>query len=314
MSKVDPLSKYELHFYGTGFEDNPQRIISLKNNQEVLGACILPKTKQQLSQLNINISDNQIALLQKWRLLDIQNGKLQTIFPILSKDKISQLRKYTDSLATVMTNVITPEINRFLQSLEKQYMTNAYILLFAYVLDGLIWDYFTKANLMPDMSTDTQKLWVGVLWGSYLPRKFFLGTNTYEVPEGEVTFIWNNTVLPKLKPFFLHEESIPQKVKNLTIPIIWKQSGDPTYESGKKVAKKLSEEVLHQLNLPALAKQYNLYDQRQALVIIYHELMWSILEEIENKKLVPRPAILVNPKETSKADVANLMFQVNAPK
>lgn len=305
------FSSYEIYFYGTGFGSSPQHIISQKNNKELLGACVLPKTKQQLNKLGIPVSDIQVALLQKWRLLKLQDELLQTSFSILNQDQISRLRNYAKSLAPEIVKAINQELSDFLQVLHNQPKISPYLLFFTCVADGLVWDYFTEEGVMPDMTIKGEEdLWIGVLWGSYSPRAFFLGTNSYPVEDGEVKFVWNNDLLPKLKPFFLHQKRIPQMINKLSIPVICQKPGDPVYESSLKLSTRLTQEILRKLDLPALVEQYQFRDEQEALIIVYHELMWSLLEEMENKGLLIKPSIIANPNQKQDFDITNLIFKV----
>lgn len=305
------FSDYELYFYGSVIKANPQQIISRDNNKEILGACVSPRTKKQLYYLKVSISDIQIALLKKWGLLEAKGELLQTSFPILGRGKISKLREYTKTTAPAIIKNINSELSDFLITLTQQSKINPYLLFFTYVADDLVWGCFTKERKMPDMTMYNKKrLWRGILWGSYSPRSFFLGTNEYPVEDGVVKFIWNNDLLPKLEPFFLHREAIPQMIKNLSIPPIYQKSGDLVYENSLKLANKLARETLKHLKLPSLTKQYKFHNDKETLVIVYHELMWSLLEEMEKSGLLVKPPIINNPHRLKKINIAELIFKI----
>lgn len=310
MKDSKQFSRYELHFFGSGVKASPQVIISQDDNKEILGACTSSKTIEQLHQLGINISDSQVKLLKEWRLLKVQDGILQTQFPILSKDQICKLREKTKSIAPQVIKDIDQDFNKYLQVLGKYYPQYIYILVFSYVMDNLVWDCFEQEGLIPDR-TIKDDLWVGVLWGSFLPRPFFLGTNQYSIKSGVINFVWNNDLLFKLKPFFLNPKNIPQMIKGFNLPVIHQQQGDQVYESSLKLVKSIARVVLKYLDLQVLTKQYGLPDDKQALVIVYHELMWDILEELEKMELLIRPKIITEPNKAKNSDLKGIIFLVD---
>lgn len=307
------FSDYEIFFYGSGIKEAPQTIINQGSNKELLGACNSPKTRLDLQQRGIAFNDKQIALLQEWRLIKTNDQIIQTVFPILDNGQTRQLRKFTKSIAPQILQAAKPEIENFLQTVGKEYQASAYILFFSYVIDGLIWDYFTDKGLAPNLSVkNKQDLWVGILWGSFAPRSFFLGTNGYVFDGIYYTIAWNNNLLPKLKPLFLHPNQIPQVVKHLEVPIIHEVSGNHIYDSSLKLSKRIAEEVINLLDLSILTKEYDLADEKQTLVIVYHELMWDILEEVENLGPLSKPPVIANPEKAQDSDIASLIFLVKS--
>lgn len=312
MKNMSRFSNYQVSFYGSGIEGAPDRIIDRGNNKEILGACILPQTLLDLHKLGINISDDQRNLLQKWRLLKISGSKLQTAFTILSNETSQRLKEFTKSITPEVVQKISPEIDDFLRALGDKYTPHAYILFFSYIMDGLVWDNFAKAGLIPDLTNkNKQDLWVGIVWGDFSPRPFFLGTNSYDIEGVYYRIVWNNDLLPRLKPLFYHPETIPQRVQGLNVPVIEERPGNKIYESSLKLSEKLAKEVLQYLNLPALVKEYKLIDEEQALIIVYHELMWDILEEVENKGIFTKPEVIAKPDKAKDHDIADLISVID---
>lgn len=311
------FSDYELHLYGTGIGDSPQRIVFLGNNKELLGACILPKTGEQLNQLGITVTDKQVKLLQDWRLLKVQDGVMQTAVTILSKEKTHQLREHTRAIAPSMIDTTREDFNNFLQALSEKYTPQTYVLFFSYILDSLVWDYFIGKGLVKSWEVKDKKAsWIGVLWGYYLQRPFSLGTNTYNQKAGEVISytVWTRDLIPKLEPLFKNPKNILKIAEEYKVPLIQEQPGNPIYDNSLKLSQKLAEEVLKNLDLDALIKEYNFKDAEEALVVTYHELLWDIMEEMENRKLLTKPEVIANPKQAKEPDISGLIFLVSTPK
>ncbi|RJP46662.1 MAG: hypothetical protein C4584_01295 [Armatimonadetes bacterium] len=313
MKNLHTFSDYDIHFFGSGVENSPDRIIRQDNNKQLLGTCVIPKTMQELQNLAIAISDKQIQLLQKWRLLKIHNRKLKTAFPIINKNQISQLRKCTQVVARKILQTIEPDVSDFTNKIKQQKQINPYLLFFSYIMDNLAWDHFSKIKAMPDFDYK-DGLWWGMIWGTSTPRSFFLGTNGYNYKGGNLQVVWNYDLLPLLEPLFLHPEKIPQALKGLTIPALFEQPKDPIYQSSLKLSKKLAETVLAYLDLPNLTLEYKLPDIKQALIIIYHEIIWDILKEVEETGLLIRPKIINKPENIKKDNLTDLMFLIQPAK
>jgi hypothetical protein len=302
------LADYNVYFFGSSIKGSPNRILDDKNNRQIIGACIQPKTVQELQELGFKISPDQIKLLQEWRLLKTKDGMLQTSFPILNEEKSAELRELTRSLAPEIVQEINLDLKKYLNELEKEHF-DAYLLFFSYVMDTLVWNFFDRDNLLPLRKLKNKNLlWSGVLWGNFSPKFFFLGTNQYDLGNTILNIVWNDNLLPKLKPFFLNQDKIFKMVKESNIPIIHEELDNPIYAVSIKLAQSLAYKVVNRLDLTDLVKQFGLRDEKQALVIIYHELMWSILEETENTGLLTKPRVITKPQNFREPDLKKLMF------
>lgn len=220
------FSDYKLYLYGTGIEDSPQQIVSLGNNKELLGACILPKSRGQLNQMGITVSEEHIKLLENWHLLKTEGEKLHTSITILSKERAFQLREHTRIIAPTIISATRREFDDFLQSLSGKYASYTYVLFFSYILDSLVWDRFMDRGLIKSWEVKSRKnLWVGTLWGSFLQRPFSPGTNTYEQKIKNVVSytVWTEDLIPKLEPLFDDPEKISKLAEEYKAPFVEEQ-------------------------------------------------------------------------------------------
>lgn len=302
------FGNYDLYFYGSWVKISPQKVIAQNNNKEILGACRSPKNLGQLQKLGINVTKDQIKMLEETKLLKEENGIFKTTFPILSKDEMSALREEALKIAVKTAENIQPELEEFLKGTKKTEVS-PYLLFFSYILDGLVWECFKKENKITDMVINNRVGWIGVLWGSFLPRQFFLGTNEYPLKDGVIKFIWNNEILQKVKEVIFPEE-IGKYITSLTVSIINQKSKDSIYKSSLRLSEKIAEEVLGNLNLAQLMERYKFSSEKETLVIVYHELMWSLLEELERQGLLNKPEIISNPSLIKKAGLSLLSFKV----
>jgi hypothetical protein len=55
-------------------------------------------------------------------------------------------------------------------------------------------------------------------------------------------------------------------------------------------------------------KDFNFQNEEQAVIILYHEVMWNLLSIMEEKKLIEKPIIIKNPDKAEMKDAADLMY------
>lgn len=63
-------------------------------------------------------------------------------------------------------------------------------------------------------------------------------------------------------------------------------------------------------NLAALRKTFNFRDNQQVLVIIYHELMWDLMDHWENKGLLKKPVDFTDTGKAEPSAIGDLVFIV----
>lgn len=126
--------------------------------------------------------------------------------------------------------------------------------------------------------------------------------------------VWTEALIPVLEHLFDDPEKILKLAEEYKTPFIEEQQGNPIFESSLKLSQKIAEEVLINLDLDALVKEYSFKSLEEALVVTYHEILWDILEEMENQKLLTKPEVLTNPKQTEESNISQLIFLVHSPK
>jgi len=95
----------------------------------------------------------------------------------------------------------------------------------------------------------------------------------------------------------------------LTIPIIEAHAGDPLFDVAHRIASTLISRAPGALDLTAMRRQFGFSSDAQALIIGFHELMWDLLDILEERDLVQRPSVLDGTGE-GPADVEALIFGV----
>jgi hypothetical protein len=321
----------------------PKNILRLDNNGEIVLAAREGATKAQLNAAGVPISESQITLLKTYRLLEERGDTLATHFPILGPEETRRLRQRIQEAAPALAERLEPKVRRLREELSKTGREkNAYTIIFSYVLDGLVWNQFERRGLVNDRKvTPETPLWSGEVWALYPPRTFSPGTNS--ISDGGISFkvAWTEAALPKMRPFVANfrifarmfddykerghvEDKRAREVfgpfdlfdetGRFTIPVIVEDDSNLLYRSAKTLAEAVATEAPLLLHLPALEAAFGFRDEGQTLVLAYHELMWDLMDRLEERGLVQKPAAFAQPEQAKPADIAALVFIVRDSK
>jgi hypothetical protein len=333
------FDSYQFSQFISAAGQSPQQITKLDNNGEILLACIKGKTREQLHTVGIQFGESQIELLKTWRLLEEKEAILKTEFPILDAEMSQQLREASLAITPALGRQIEPNVLRLAAILDHNgRKRNAYPILFAYILDSLVWDKLRERNLLGQRVITTETpLWAGEVWAVYPPRAFSMGTNTVSDKGISLHVNWTERAIPRMIPFvadiktFLRmfgdyvergrvEDEHARKVfgpfdlfdstGRFTVPIIRADRRDPVHKLSEEIARQIADSLSTVLDLQSLSKQFGFRDNRQALVIVYHELMWDLMDQLESRGIVQKPLVLAAPDTAKQSDVADLVFIV----
>lgn len=279
----------------------------LDNNWQILCALRTPHALADLDSMGIRWNQSQIRLLQVGGLL-AKEGKLwKTQIPIFDQKQTQTIRRETRAFADSLIGVIEPSCREFVDELSVQsYETNAYSLLFSYVLDGdRVWEHFPdKADL------GHHATWDGLYWVMYEPRAGMkCGTNSY----GYLSHTWSTPMecWPDMNLFVALGKRIqnghlnmddPEKAAklarygytdaqgNLTLPVIHLGQDNRLNRAADHIVTSLVDAV--KSHTSRFASAYDIANEEQAAIIFYHELMWDVLDLLTERGIITCPAIL----------------------
>lgn len=333
------FEEYEIHFFGHTKGSTPHSIIRLDNNGEILLACRTGQTVEQLKASNIGITQSQIGLLQDWRLLKKEGNLLRTNFLILDSSRTEYLRKITKEASLKIAPKLMRGVSALKKSLKsKGHEKNTYTILFSYVLDNLVWGELGEAKLIMKRKITAEKpFYGGFLWAIYPPRDFFCGTNS-SIDHGVCLYLnWSKVgaklifslysdfeayyaLLEDLKKYGkVKNEKVKQLFNpyrifdsegNFTVPVIVEDTSDSFYQLCKSLSQKVAKQVVRVLTIQDLKKDLDLKDSDEAIVVLYHEIMWDLLEQFEEMDIIQKPMVFTYPEGAKLKDVADLIFIV----
>ncbi|MBU1627548.1 hypothetical protein KKB18_09290 [bacterium] len=98
---------------------------------------------------------------------------------------------------------------------------------------------------------------------------------------------------------------------NLKIPYIKEDTQNELYSMSKELAEKVAKEVLSwNDDLEMLRMRYELKSKNEVIVVMYHEIMWDLLDYLEAEGIIKKPKIFADPEKADMKDVADVMMIV----
>jgi len=342
-SREIPFKDYRIIQYITQDGRSPHSVMNMDNNGEILLACNEGKTRDQLNDAGFSFSESQIALMEMMRLLEEKDDLLSTVIPFLDGDKTGKIRAHNKSVVPRLADYIRQDVAQLsgvLESMTRK--NNIYSILFSYILDGMVWDMFEEKNLVKKMEiTAKAPFWSGEVWAIYPARAFECGTNSITDKGVSFKVNWSEKTIPKMIPFVadwknqlqmfndylekgrvVNEEAkkvfapfnLYDKDGYFTIPVIEEKEDNELYRISCAISEKVAERVPKILDLSGLTEKYGFRDNGQAMVIVYHEMMWDLMDYFEEEGLVGKPVAFASPEKVEQKDIADLVFIVRSGK
>jgi hypothetical protein len=312
------------------------------NNGDVLLACRSGRTREQLQAMEVPTTDSQLLLLEVYGLLSKNQGVMRTAIPILDPEQTLRIRQYASDAAAEMIAQVRSDVVEFtglLAAVERE--RNAYSILFAYVFDDMVWGEFRSAGLVRPRTIDVDHpLWAGEVYAFYPRRSFSCGTNTYSSGHLALHLNWSQVANPLLGPFYdalraLDDAAFEDFVENgytedtavieafmpfgmfeetgrLTIPVIEETADNALYAVSRRMSNTMAEQTLALLSFEDLQQEFGFRDIQQTMVIVFHELIWDLMDAVEAEGLVRKPVAFANPEAATSENVADLLFAVRS--
>ena len=328
------FQNYDYNCYCRIDLSQPKDIIEKGNNWQILKACVNGFSFKEMDKVGINYSIKQIEILQAFNLLKYTDNKYYTQFPILENSEITNLRYLTKQYAESIIQKIQIDFSKVSGILQKNgYENNIYTILFSYIMDDLVWRNLEEhKDISKQLETTTDSpFWVGTLWFINPKRLFSCGTNSltdsiYRVSinwtENEtVSFSKYNVLSQMLKDYINKERIIDEKTKSvlltyelcdnnglIKLPIIKKSKSDSVYYYSKNIASEISQYLISNIDYISIQTKYHINTRENTIIILYHEIMWDILELLENKGQIKKPITFTGKKNTKITDLKNVMY------
>lgn len=330
-------SAFEFHQFITQARTSPQAILRMDNNGRLV---LLAAEGIDVAELHrvTGASASQIQLLVEWNLLTRRDDTIRTAFPILDSVETTAFRVVTARAAGPLSRLVAADAGALRHRLETIGRgSNAFSIVFSYVLDGLIWDLWEGSGRIPGRAlTQASPFWAGEVWANRPARSDVVGTNSISDSGVRLNVTWSRAALPHMRPFVADLRALEalfdgfaagrltdpyakqvfasynlfDDAGRFTVPVITRDPSDAIHAMALRIATTLAERIPESLDLQQLRAQFGFRTDAQALIVTYHELMWDILAAFEGKGVVQRPKILTGAGKIAPADVSALVFGV----
>lgn len=324
----------DICFCSVGLE-HPKKILNMDNNLEILFGLKNGRTLKELDQLGIKFNQSQISLLEASGLIKAKDSLFIATVPILSKDETIALRTQTKDIAGGIIPRLQKEYEALIQTLKiKGLQSNSYSLFFAFVLDGIVWDILEQNGVIKETKITKEKpFWDGVMWMIEPKREFSCGTNSLSSGNLSISVNWsdnsgvsvsNYKMLRKMLNDYKENGRVtnPEVFKtfegnelfdkkgNLQIPIIKADSTDVIYSQSKSIANVIVQYLNNNIDYSKVLAKYPNIEKGQAITILYHEIMWDILDIMESTGQIKKPIAFGKPNEAKPKGLKDLIFIV----
>lgn len=309
-AQVRPYGKWEATQFIAVNGHQPEDYVLTDNNWEIVYNLRTPHTKKELREMGIKCSDSQLLLLEVGGIIAEREGKWKCIIPILDKSQTDSLRCKSQEIAKLMYAKTKTDLISLTQTIKEMgFEKNALSLVFSYLLDGRMW-----GKLVTFDEINNHIGWSGCYWILYEPREgLSYGTNSFGEMNLVLTFL-NSDIAPSYKVMNDCANAIsrygkinnPQLISKLVpygltdnngevqFPVIRKQQ-DRFHQITDKLVNAISSEL--KSNCGNIAAQYDIDDEKTAMVILYHEVMWYLMEYLIQDNVLHIPAVLKDGKD-----------------
>lgn len=333
IGQVNPR-QYEMTCYCSARE-TPHSIVAYDNNLQLIIAFKHGLSKKGLDSLKIPYTNSQLKLLRFFNLVRIENNKYYSTIPVLDSIQTVSLRVQSKIIA----DKIYPTIEKSLKDLvaylnSVQNSQNAFSIVFSYVLDGLPWHVFYEKEIVKPFNNNNLSPWNGYFWMLASKRKEKFGTNSQS--DSTLTISITHGPANNILESFNYEDDLLQKMLvsiresgkvsdpgaintfskfnivdeqgKVLVPIIIEDSQNELFRLSLLIANKISDFIISNVPLIEIKNEYNFIDEEQTVIILYHEILWDLLDIIEAKGIIDKPSIFKNPEKSTAKDISDLIF------
>lgn len=302
---------------------HPAHYAQSDNNWEILLALRTPMTPKELRTAGIDITASQIMFLNIGGLIEKEGKKWHTVMPIFDESQTEAIRALSREIAEEAYSETRKDWKTFSMALkESKFTDNAYNIVFSYVIDSKIW----KQELPAHEDVEKHATWDGAYWAMYDKRPgTFCGTNGYN---RKLYQTWTDSLswwmsvetigkiiseydrYGKINDKELLDEVLPWGLAdadgNILVPVI--AENDPIDTIGDEIVSKLGSCMYRHTS--SFMSGYGITNENLAVTILYHEVMWDLMDILQFQGIITKPDILKGTANSRKEDFAKIVYLV----
>lgn len=311
----NPFVSYQLY--------HPNSYILIDNNWNILMSFRQVHSSHYLDSIGVKYTKSQLMLLHLGGLLeDAGKDKWKTTIPIFDSLQTVDIRRHCKDVALGAYKKIENDCKAFSKLLARQNMkNNTFTLMFSYILDHQCWEALNidRSNMMKGAT------WKGLYWILYNKRDFYCGTNSYysdvsisqnwsPADPSFINNVYDSGILASIRMEYVKSgkiidskvltESIKYGLADkdgiLTIPIIDERQINEFNRLSKIICDKMANYMNKTPYIEEFMRTYGIENRKMTIVILYHEVMWDILDQLIEHHVIEKPALWTSKKPTEK--------------
>jgi hypothetical protein len=329
------IKDYEYTCYCTLIGANPRDIIETGNNWDLLLALKDGKTLDELDKSGMKYSKKQLGVLQALNFIKKQDDKYYTSISILNANETAELRTITKDIAGKIILQLHNDYTLFARTLQQQgFESNTYSVMFSYVLDNLVWQKLEAVNAIPIQKISVERpVWDGTLWFTQPKRAFECGTNIVSVDNMNFGINWsddsgvslgefgegdfdailkdykkNTIITDSAIKYMMLKYGLCTTVGKLKFPVIKHDSTDKVNVYSQNMANTISDFMVKNIDFTGVLSKYHIKSKADATVILNHEIIWDLLDILEENKLIKKPIAFAQPQNSKPTDAKDMVF------
>ena len=310
------LAGWGLHCFSPTARRTPHSIVELDNNGEILAAAVTPIHPEDLGASGIPVTDSQIRLLCDNGVLIADNDMIRTAGPVLGPAVIGPIRERLEDIAHGVVDRLVEPVGGVRASLTAAgHGDSVWAVTFGHALDGLLWIELDARGQLPTTQLDLgHPYWRGVFWAVFPERPQSAGTNFRWVGSSTLVILWTDEIMdhvralddePGLDEFILAAAAgrrIPTSTEfaradrelvddtgRATVPVI--EPHGPVQRHSATIARVTADALLGTALQP-LVESVPGADRPQAVVVVAHELIWTVTNALLAQGIVELPPLL----------------------
>jgi hypothetical protein len=312
----DDLAGWGLHCFCPTARSTPHSIVELDNNGQILAAAVNPVRPGDLAANGITVTASQIRLLCDYGVLEVHNDLICTAIPVLGPDLIDPIRERLGAVTDGVLERLVEPVGAVRDALiAAGHGDGAWAVTFGHALDGLLWTELDARGQLPPTELDLEHPhWRGVFWAVVRERSRSVGTNFRRIGSSTLVMLWTDDVIdavhaldrePGLDEFISTAASgrrIPPSIAftradrqlvgdtgRPTVPVV--ESHGPVHRHCEAIAR-LAADALLDRALDPLVESIPRADRSQAVVVVAHELIWTISDALVTHGILDLPPLL----------------------
>jgi hypothetical protein len=327
------MKDYDANCYCDNSGTHPFLIINKGNNWDILVALKDGKTLEELKKTGIKFTQKQIEVLQAMNLIDKKDEKYKTLVTILNAEETNKIRLTTKEIAKKIIPIIQNDFTIFSKFLKEQgFENNLYTVFFSYIMDNIVWNKFESKNIISNQELTVEKpIWDGTIWFIYPKRKFECGTNSHSFENLTAATNWTDSLtLSKtnivnyealLKDFKKNSRITDTTIKDkliqydicdasgkLKVPFIKNDTTNNFNICCNHIANKIVNYLVENIDFSTIETKYNIQSKGDAIIILYHDIMWDILDILEENGQLIKPIAFSHPEKSVPSGLKDLFF------